>query len=187
MHDQGTEGGQLAASRAAAAVISGAVLRRVRAGCGESREAFAARAGVPAAVVAGAEDGTLPAWALPYDQYQAIEVAVSVRHPGLREVFYTAAACDLFLTGLLKGDAETEDGALAALLDQERVTLAWSLLTWAVTGVLDGTAGELLTAPSSAPLLPAEVLSELAGLYVTVLIDGCDCTSAGDTWTYARQ
>jgi hypothetical protein len=177
----------LEASRAVAAVISGAVLRRVRAGCGESREAFAARAGVPAAAVTGAENGTLPAWALPCDQYQAIEAAASVRNPGLAEVFYTAAACDLFLTALLNGDAETGDGALAALLDKEHVTMAWSLLTWAVTGVLDGPPGESLTVPPGAPLLPVEVLSELAGLYVTVLIDGCGCKSAGDTWTYARQ
>lgn len=84
MHDQGTalvaeavnsgpaeqecEAGQLAAGQAIAAVISGAVLRSARARAGESREAFAARAGVPAAAVAGAEDGTCPAWALPYDQ-----------------------------------------------------------------------------------------------------------------------
>jgi hypothetical protein len=174
---QEREDGQLAACPAVAAVISGAVLQRVHAGSGESREAFAARAGIPAAAVAGAEDGTIPAWALPYDQYQAIEAALSVTRPGLAEVFYTAAACDLFLAALLKGDAETEDAALAALRG-EHSSMAWSLLTWAVTGVLDGTPAEYLTAPSSAPLLPAEILSELAGLYVTVLIDGCGCSGS---------
>jgi hypothetical protein len=92
-------------------------------------------------------------------------------------VFYTAAACDLFLTALLKGDAETEDAALAALRGQH-ASMAWSLLTWAVTGVLDGRPAEYLTVPSSAPLLPVEVLAELAGLYVTVLIDGCGCTGS---------
>jgi hypothetical protein len=168
------EGGQLAACPDIAAVISGAVLLTVRGGYGESRQAFAARAGVPAVAVAGAEDGTCPAWALPYDQYQAIEAAVGVTGPGLAEVFYVAAACDLFLTALLKGDAETEDAALAALRG-EHASMAWSLLTWAVTGVLDGKPAEYLTAASSAPLLPVEVLSELAGLYVTVLIDGCGC------------
>ncbi len=177
MAGQEREEGQLSDCRAIAAVISGAVLRSVRAGYGESREAFAARAGVPAAVVAGAEDGTLPAWMAPYDQYQAIEAAVSMTGPGLAGVFYTAAACDLFLTTLLKGDAETEDAPLAALRGED-ASMAWSLLIWAVTGVLDGRAGEHLTAPSSAPLLPVEVLSELAGLYVTVLIDGCGCSGS---------
>lgn len=124
--------------------------------------------------MAGAGDGSCPAWAQPYDQYQAIEAAVSVTGPGLAQVFYVAAACDLFLTTLLKGDAETEDAALAALRG-EHASMAWSLLTWAVTDVLDGKPSEYLTAPSSAPLLPVEVLSELAGLYVTVLIDGCGC------------
>jgi transcriptional regulator with XRE-family HTH domain len=162
---------------AVAAAISGAVLRRVRAGFGESRQAFAARAGVPAAAVAGAEDGSCPAWMLPYDQYQAIEAAVSVLNPGLAEVFYVAAACDLFLTALLKGDDETEDAALAGLRGQH-ASMAWSLLIWAVSGVLDGKAREYLTVPSSAPLLPAGVLAELAGLYVAVLIDGCGCSGS---------
>ena len=174
---QEREDGQLAARPDVGAVISGAVLRRVRAGYSESREAFAARAGVPAAAVAGAEDGTCPAWALAYDQYQAVEAAVSVTGPGLAEVFYVAAACDLFLTALLKGDAETEDAALAALRG-EHASMAWSLLIWAVTGVLDGQAGKYLSAPSSAPLLPVEVLAELAGLYVTVLIEGCGCSGS---------
>jgi len=129
------------------------------------------------AVVAGAEDGTCPAWMAPYDQYQAVEAAVTGTGPGLAEVFYTAAACDLFLTALLKGDAETEDAALAALRG-EHASMAWSLLIWAVTGVLDGMPAEYLTAPSSAPLLPVEVLSELAGLYVTVLVDGCSCSGS---------
>lgn len=97
--------------------------------------------------------------------------------PGLGEVFYVAAACDLFLTALLKGDADTEDAALAALRG-EHASMAWALLTWAVTGVLDGKPAEYLTVPSSAPLLPVEVLSELAGLYVTVLIDGCGCSGS---------
>jgi transcriptional regulator with XRE-family HTH domain len=155
------------------AAISGAVLRAARAALGESREAFAARAGISAEVAAGAEDGSCPAWALPYELYEAIESAVGAGNPGLPEVFAAAACCDLFVTGLLKGDAEAEDGALAALRAEYR-DLAWSLLTWAVTGVLDGAAGEFLTVPSSAPLLPLEAVSELAGLYVTMLIDGCD-------------
>jgi transcriptional regulator with XRE-family HTH domain len=162
---------------AVGAAISGAVLRTVRAMNGQSREAFAARAGVSAAAAAGAEDGTCPAWALPYDQYRAIEAAVRVTGPGLAEVFYTAAACDLFLAALLKGDAETEDAALAALRG-EHASMAWSLLSWAVSGVLDGKPAEYLTAPSSAPLLPVEVLAELAGLYITVLIDGCGCSGS---------
>ncbi len=92
-------------------------------------------------------------------------------------MFWAAAACDLFLTVLLKGDAQTEDAALTELRGQH-ASMAWSLLIWAVTGVLDGKATECLTAPSSAPLLPVEVLSELAGLYVAVLIDGSGCTGS---------
>jgi len=182
MHDQATalaagavNGGQAGGEGPGypGAAISGAVLRAARARCGESREQFAARAGVSAEVAAGAEGGSCPAWALPYELYEAIEAAVGAGNPGLSEVFAAAACCDLFLTGLLKGDAEAEDGALAAMVG-EHAGLAWSLLTWAVTGVLDGAAGAYLTVPSSAPLLPLEVVSELAGLYVTVLIDGYD-------------
>ena len=160
------------------AAISGAVLRAARAAAGESREVFAARAGVSVEVAAGAEDGSCPAWALPYEMYEAIEAAVGAGNPGLGEVFAAAACCDLFVTGLLKGDAEAGDGALAELRAEYR-DLAWSLLTWAVTGVLDGAAGEYLTVPGSAPLLPLEAVSELAGLYVTVLIDGCDGSGDG--------
>jgi hypothetical protein len=123
-------------------------------------------------VVAGAEDGTLPAWALPYPQYTAVEASAEVLSPGLGQVFAAAACCDLLLVGLLGGDAEAEDGALA-VLRAEHADMAWSLLTWAVTGTLEGAAAGCLTVASSTPLLPVEVLSELAGLYVSVLIDGC--------------
>ena len=101
-------------------------------------------------------------------------------------MFAAAAYCDLFVTGLLKGDAEAEDGALAELRAEYR-DLAWSLLTWAVTGVLDGAAGKYLTMPSSAPLLPLAAVSELAGLYVTVLIDGCDGCGDGAAVQAARE
>jgi transcriptional regulator with XRE-family HTH domain len=168
------------------AAISGAVLRAARAAAGESRELFAARAGVSVEVAAGAEDGSCPAWALPYELYEAIEAAVGAGNPGLGEVFAAAACCDLFVTGLLKGDADAEDGALATLQAEYR-DLAWSLLTWAVTGVLDRAAGEFLTVPSSAPLLPLEAVSELAGLYVTVLIDGCDGCGDGAAVQAARE
>jgi len=160
------------------AAISGAVLRAARGAARESREVFAARAGMSVEVVAGAEDGRCPAWALPYELYEAVEAAVGAASPGLGEVFAAAACCDLFVTGLLKGDAEAEDGALATLQAEYR-DLAWSLLSWAVTGVLDGTASEYLTVPSSAPLLPLEAVSELAQLGVSVLIDGCGCTGSG--------
>jgi hypothetical protein len=60
--------------------------------------------------------------------------------PSVREVFYVAAACDLFLTALVKGDTETEDAALAALRG-EHASIAWSMLIWAVSGVLDGRPG----------------------------------------------
>jgi hypothetical protein len=161
------------------AAISGAVLRAVRAAAGESRETFAARAGVPVSVAAGAEDGRCPAWALPYELYEAVQAAAGAGNPGLAEVFAAAACCDMFVTGMLKGDDEAEEGALATLQAEYR-DLAWSLLSWAVTGVLDGAAGEFLTVPSSAPLLPLEVISELAQQQVTVLIDGYGkCEPAG--------
>ena len=164
---------QLAARPDVGAVISGAVLRRVRAGHGESREAFAARAGVPAAAVAGAEDGTCPAWILPYDQYQAIEAAVAgagrgvLRGRGLRSVPGGPAEGGRRDRGRRAGGAARgarEHGLGAADLGRDRF--------------LDGKPAEYLTVPSSAPLLPVEVLSELAGLYVTVLIDGCGCSGS---------
>ena len=52
---------------------------------GESRADFAARAGVGLHVVEGAEDGTRPAWDLPYAEFMALADAVAVLNPSLRD------------------------------------------------------------------------------------------------------
>jgi len=160
-------------SCAVGSVISCAVLRAVREGCGESQEEFATRTGLARAAVNGIEDGSCSAWALPWRQYQAVEAAIGVTDPGLCEVFYVAAACDLYLTAMMEGDDQTAEGALATL--RQHPGLAFSLLGWAVSGVLDGQASGYLAVPASAPLLPVGVLAEMAGQYLMVLVDGCGC------------
>ena len=86
------------------AVLSAVVLRAAREQSGESRLYFALRADVPAAVMDGAENGTRPAWALPYAEFAAVAGAISALNPWLRSLFETATACDLLLSRVLDGD-----------------------------------------------------------------------------------
>ena len=135
MHDQTTTGqaGEPARvpHRQPVAVLSGSVLRAARTGYGESREDFAARAGVSLHVVEGVEDGTLPAWDLPYLTFTVVSDAVSVLSPSLCTVFEAAAACDLMLTCVKCGDPAFSTDVLA---DDDTRDLAVGLLRWAVTG-----------------------------------------------------
>ena len=143
----------------------------MRAGYRESQEAFAARAGVTVDVVAGIEDGTRPAWSLAGPEALAVEAATGVLNPDLCRVFNVAAWCDLYLTSLVTRDEIAAEGALI-VLQAENPDLAWSLLSWAVTGILEDPAAGHLKASSGAPLLPVEVLAKLAALYLPVLIYG---------------
>ena len=113
------------------AVLSGSVLRTARAGYGESQEDFATRAGVGLHEVEDVEDGTLPVWDLPYATFTALGDAVSALDPTLRTVFETAAACDLVLTCVMRGDRAFSTDVLA---DDDTRDLAVGLLRWAVTG-----------------------------------------------------
>jgi hypothetical protein len=122
--------------------LSSAVLSWARTGAGESRARFALRAGVDPAVVEGAEDGTGPAWDLPYAELTALADAVSVLNPLLRDVFETAAACDLLVTCVMRGDQAFSTEVLA---HHDTRNLAVGLLRWAITGEfrLPGYAGYL--------------------------------------------
>ena len=111
------------------AVLSAAMLRTARARCQESQAEFAARAGVALDVVQGAEDGTCPAWALPYADFTALADAVAAWWPW--PAFETAAGCDLLLSCILNGDQVLATDVLAEDGTRE---LARSLLRWAVTG-----------------------------------------------------
>src|SRR6266568_3197570 len=106
MHDQGTTGraGEPAPGLSGhkVAVLSASVLRAARTGYRESREGFAARAGVDLHVVEGVEAGSRPVWDLPYATFTAMGDAVSVLNPSLRTVFEVAAACDLMLTCVMR-------------------------------------------------------------------------------------
>jgi hypothetical protein len=146
MHDHATTGPAGRPARAPGehpvAVLSSAVLTAARAGHGESRTRFALRAGVDPAVVEGAEDGTHPAWDLPYAEFAALSDAVSMLNPLLREVFETAAACDLLVTCVMRGDQAFSTEVLA---HHDTRNLAVGLLRWAITGEfrLPGYAGYL--------------------------------------------
>lgn len=112
-------------------VLSACVLRAARMGYLESRERFAARAGVGLDVVDGIEDRSCPVWELPYSAFSALGDAISVLNPWLRTVFETAAACDLVLTCVMRGDQAFSTDVLA---DDDTRDLAVGLLRWAVIG-----------------------------------------------------
>ena len=135
MHDQTTTGPPgrpiRTAARRPVAVLSAAVLVTARAACGEDRAELAARAGLGVHVVDGAEDGTRPAWALPYPEFMALADAMAAPHPSWRELFETAAACDLLMTCLLDGDQAMATDVLA---DDETRDTTVALLRWAITG-----------------------------------------------------
>ena len=135
MHDQTTTGQAGEPARVSGtrpvAVLSASVLRAARTGYLESRERFAARAGVGLHVVEGIEDRTTPVWELPYAAFSALSDAVSVLNPSLCAVFETAAACDLVLTCVMSGDQAFSTDVLA---DDDTRDLAVGLLRWAVTG-----------------------------------------------------
>src|SRR4051794_40892627 len=117
MHDQTTTGPPgrpiRATDRPPVAVLSAAVLVAARADYGEDRVDLAARAGQSVHVVEGAEDGTRPAWELPYAEFMALADAVAAPHPSWRDLFETAAACDLLVTCLLDGDQAMATDVLA--------------------------------------------------------------------------
>jgi hypothetical protein len=82
-------------------------------------------------VVEGVEDGSCPVWDLPYVTFTALGDAVSVLNPSLRTVFEAAAACDLVMTCVMRGDRAFSTDVLA---DDDTRDLAVGLLRWAVTG-----------------------------------------------------
>jgi hypothetical protein len=135
MHDQTTTGQPEEPARVLGerlvAVLSASVLRAARTGYQENRKDFAARAGVGLHVVEGVENGICPVWDLPYTTFTALGDAVSVLNPSLRTVFETAAACDLLLTCVMRGDRTFSTDVLA---DDDSRDLAVGLLRWAMIG-----------------------------------------------------
>jgi hypothetical protein len=113
------------------AVLSAAVLAAARTGYRESQADFAARAEVGLRVVQDAEDGTRPAWELPYPEFVALADAVATPHPSWHDLFETAAACDLLVTCLLDGDQAMATDVLA---DDDTRDTTVALLRWAITG-----------------------------------------------------
>ena len=135
MHDQTTTGPPGRPIRTATgrpvAALSAAVLVTARAAYGGDRADLAARAGLGVHVVEGAEDGTRPAWALPYPEFMALADAMAALQPSWRELFETAAACDLLMTCLLDGDQAMATDVLA---DDDTRDMTVTLLRWAITG-----------------------------------------------------
>jgi hypothetical protein len=133
--DTGTAPGTAgpAAGRNPVTALSGAVLRAARATYAEHRTDLAARAAVRLDVVDGVEDGTCPAWVLPYAEFAALAEAISALNPQLGLMWETAAACDLLLSCVMDGDQAMATDVLA---DDDTRDLAVALLRWAVTGQL---------------------------------------------------
>lgn len=112
-------------------VLSAAVLMATRTRCHENRTDFAVRTQLSFHVVEGAEDGTRPAWELPYAEFMALADAVAASDPSWRDLFETAAACDLLVTCLLDGDQAMATDVLA---DDDTRDVTVALLRWAITG-----------------------------------------------------
>jgi hypothetical protein len=135
MRDQITTGHSGRPARASrrqpVTALSAAVLVAARTGCHENRADFAARARLSFDVIEGAEDGTHPAWELPYTEFVALADAVAACQPSWRELFETATACDLLVTCLLDGDQAMATDVLA---DDDTRDVTVALLRWAITG-----------------------------------------------------
>ena len=181
MHDQTTTGHSGKPIRTPGwqpvAVLSAAVLAAARTGYREGRADFAARAGVDLHVVNGAEDGTGPAWELPYAEFMALADAVAVLNPSLREMFETAAACDLLLTCLLDGDQAMATDVLA---DDDTRDITVVLLRWAITGEF--------RAPQDAGLAPVPVArhEERDGV-ICPACGGCPCQAGARDCGHSGQ
>ena len=135
MHDQTTTGPPgrpiRTADKQPVAALSAAVLTAARAAYGEDRAELATRAGLAVRVIDGAEDGTDPAWSLAYPDFMALADALAAPHSSWRELFETAAACDLLVTCLLDGDQAMATDVLA---DDDTRDTTVALLRWAITG-----------------------------------------------------
>ena len=147
------------------AVLSAALLQAVMTTYNEGHDAFAARAGITASLVAAAADGTCPAWELPYDEYAALADAVTTLWPCT--LFETATACDLLLTNIVNGD---QFMATDVLTDPSSQGLARALLRAAeallpenLQSLLRQRAAALADSPSPDAWVGKQILSGLAG------------------------
>ncbi len=111
------------------AVIAAAVVRAARAAQGNSREEFAARAGVGPGLLGAVEDAALPVWDLPYDQFAALAGSAGAHDREAGELFWAAGSCDLLLTSVLNGDRPVLCDALTGggTLSMVRMILRWAL------------------------------------------------------------
>lgn len=181
MHDQTTtepSGRPIrAAGRRPVAVLSAAVLVMARTAYREDRTDLAGRAGLGIHVLAGAEDGTRPAWELPYAEFMALADAVALLHPSWRDLFETAAACDLLVTCLLDGDQAMATDVLA---DDDTRDITVTLLRWAITGEL--------RAAQDAGFAPMTVARhEECGSLICPACGGCPCETGARDCGHSRQ
>ncbi|HEY3954620.1 MAG TPA: hypothetical protein VGM53_14700 [Streptosporangiaceae bacterium] len=150
MQDQGTA--IMAAAGGGVWVLAAAVLRAGRAALGQSQARFATSAGVDVGVVAGVEDGTVPAWTLLGPVWERVVAAV---RPELADVLYAALACDLLLTSVLAG----EQFVTGDEFSEEYAGISRMLLRWAIAGELP--VRGYARVPDSGPLLDAGTLARL--------------------------
>lgn len=118
-------------------------------------------------MVEGAEGGSCPVWDLPYATFTALRDAVSVLNPSLRTVFETAAACDLMLTCVMRGEQAFSTEVLA---DDDIRDLAVGLLRWVITGEL--------RLPGDAGCMQLPIMwawHEECGGWICPACDACPC------------
>ena len=135
MHDQTTTGPPGRPIRATesqpVAVLSAAVLIAARAAYSEDRADLAARAGLDVHAVDGVEEWYAPGLDNALSRVHGDRRGGGGPHPSWRELFETAAACDLLMTCLLDGDQAMATDVLA---DDDTRDTTVALLRWAITG-----------------------------------------------------
>ncbi len=118
-------------------VIGGAVIHALRSSAGLTRRTLARTLTVTPATVRCWENGTIPLFAVPYDQIKQLAAALS--QPGTQTSLLTelliASQCDLLITRMLNG---TEDYAEPPPIDEDTPegAIARTFIRWALTSTI---------------------------------------------------
>jgi transcriptional regulator with XRE-family HTH domain len=120
-------------------IIGGTVIHATRRSARLTQRALARSLAVTPATIRSWENGTIPLFALPYDQIKPLAAALSQQstQTGLLTELIIASQCDLLITRMLNG---TEDYAEPPPIDEDTPegTIARDLLRWALAGAVPG-------------------------------------------------